>query len=200
MGIGDVDAPTTERRLTRVLQVSLACLAVYGAVTVALGTFGAAAVSLGITFVPALLRREYDYAMHPGLVLWITVAVFLHAVGAAGLYERYQWYDEIAHFVSAALMAAFGYALFRALETHTDEIDVPDAFRGVFIVVFVLSTSIVWEVAEFLIGFFVVYGIEDIATDMVANVVGALVVALAGAGPVSGLVGFFRDRLHSEHS
>jgi len=196
----DAAAPT-ERRLVRVLQLVLAAIAAWGVVTLDARIVVPAALGLGITFVPALLRREYHYAMHPGLVLWITVAVVLHTVGMVGLYRRYPWYDEIAHGVSAALVAALGYALFRALELHTDEIDVPDALRGVFVVVFVLSAAMVWEVLEFAVGgHYVVYGIDDIVTDMIANLLGGVVVALAGAGPVNGLVGFLRNRLRSADS
>ena len=154
-----------------------------------------------MTIFPALLRREYGYTMDPGLVLWIATAVFLHTLGSIGLYGPYQWYDEVTHTVSATVIAAVGYSLFRALELHSDEIAVPDAFRGLFIVVFVLSAAIVWEVVEFAFGgYFTVYGIDDIVTDMVANVAGAVLVALGSTGPVSGLIGFFRERFRSNGS
>lgn len=55
-----------------------------------------------------------------------------------------------------------------------------------------------WEVLEFVLGgYFTVYGIDDIVTDMIANVVGALIVAIGSAGPVDGLIAFLRDRLRS---
>ena len=190
---------TTESRLIRGLQIGLVAIGGYGLVAGEAGALAPAAVGLGLTFAPAVLRREYDYSMDGGLVLWITVAVFLHAVGSLGLYSRYQWYDEITHTVSATLVAALGYASFRALELHTDEIDVPGTFRSVFIVVFVLAAAVAWEVLEFALGgYFTVYGIDDIVTDMMANVVGAVVVAVGGAGPVDGLVGFLRGRFRAE--
>lgn len=201
MGLTDHLEPseTTERRLVRGLQLGLGAISVYGLVSGNVGLVVPAAISLGLTFLPALLRREYDYSMDAGLVLWITVAVSLHTVGSLGLYSQYQWYDEITHTVSAALIAALGYASFRALELHTDEIDVPRTFRGVFVVVFVLAAGIVWEVLEFALGgYFTVYGIDDIVTDMVANVAGAVLVAVGGAGPAGGLVGFFRARFRSD--
>lgn len=189
----------SETRLVRGLQLALVAIAGYGLVTLDVSIAVSALVSLGITAVPALLRREYDYAMNSGLVLWITVAVFLHTIGTLGVYEQYQWYDEITHTVSAALIAALGYAAFRALELHSDDVEVPDEFRAIFIVVFVLAFAIAWEVLEFAMGDLIpVYGIDDIVTDMIANTVGALIVAVLGAGPVGGLVGFFRDRLLSE--
>ena len=189
----------TETRLVRGLQLAMVAIAGYGLVTLDAGVVVPAAVGLGITAVPALLRREYEYAMDSGLVRWITAAVFLHAVGALGVYQRYQWYDEITHTVSAALIAALGYAAFRALELHSDDVAVPDEFRAVFIVVFVLAFAITWEVLEFVMGDLIpVFGIDDIVTDMIANTLGAVVVAVWGAGPVDGLVGFLRGRLRSE--
>jgi hypothetical protein len=188
-----------ETRLVRGMQLGLVAIGGYGLVVGEFGAVAPAAVGLGLTFVPAVLRREYGYSMDGGLVLWITVAVFLHAVGSLGLYSQYQWYDEITHTVSATLVAALGYASFRALELHTDEIDVPGTFRSVFIVVFVLAAAVAWEVLEFALdGYFTVYGIDDIVTDMIANVVGAVVVAIGGVGPVDGLVEFLRGRIRSE--
>jgi len=99
---------TTERRLVRGVQLALVVIGGYGLLTLKAGIAAPAVVGLGITLVPALLRREYDYVMNSGLVLWITVAVFLHSVGALGIYEQYQWYDEITHTVSSALIAALG--------------------------------------------------------------------------------------------
>lgn len=203
MGLGDAAALSdpTQYRLVRGLQLVLAAIAGYGLATSRFGLAVPAAVSLAITALPAVIRREYDYSMDVGLALWITVALFLHTVGSVGLYSQYQWYDEITHTVSATLIAALGYAAFRAVELHSEEIVVPDAFRPVFVVVFVLATAVVWEVLEFALGgYFTVYGIDDIVTDMIANVAGALIVAVWGAGPVGDLVRFLRNRLRSSES
>jgi len=192
---------TTERRLVRGLQLVLIAIGGYGLAGFDGNIVVPAILGLAITFVPALLRRKYDNSMDWGLVLWITFAVFLHSLGSIGIYEQYQWYDEITHTVSSALVASLGYAAFRAVELHSDEIVVPDEFHAVFIVVFVLSFGILWEVLEFAFGDFIpVYGVDDIATDMIANTAGAVIVAVLGAGPVDGLIAFFRDRLRSDAS
>lgn len=185
-----------ERLLVRGMQLTLAGVLGYGLVTGHVGIVAAGVVALGATLLPALLRREYGYSMDAGLVLWITVAVVLHAAGSLGLYEWFSWYDNLAHAVSGTVVAGLGYASFRAVELHSDEIDVPSAFRALFIVVFVLAAGVVWEVLEFALGGLVtVYGVDDIVTDMVFNAVGAVVVAVWGTDHVDGLVGFFRGRL-----
>lgn len=191
---------TQERALTRTLQLLLLGLVGYGLVTAQFSLAATAGFALGVTLLPALLRREYGYSMDAGLVLWIAVAVLLHTIGSLWLYVEYQWYDEITHTVSSTIVAGLGYAAFRALERHSDDIDVPPAFRSVFIVVFVLAIGVVWEVLEFALGggLVTVYGIDDIVTDFVFNAVGAVIVAIWGTGYVRGLVGFFGRRLRAD--
>ncbi|SFR61141.1 hypothetical protein [Halogeometricum limi] len=187
-----------ERLLARVLQLALVGLMLFGVVTMRVGIVVMGGIALGVTLLPALVRREYGYSMDARLVLWITVAMTLHTVGSLGLYQQYQWYDEITHTVSATLVAGLGYAAFRALELHSDSIDVPSTFRAVFIVVFVLAAGMLWEVLEFALGDLItVYGIDDIVTDFVFNAVGAVIVAVGGTGYVGTLVEFFRERLRS---
>lgn len=187
---------TQERLLARGLQSLLLGAIVFGVVTTRVEMVVTVGIALGVTLLPALLRREYGYSMDAGLVLWITVAMILHIVGSLWLYAQYQWYDEVTHTVSATLIAGVGYAAFRALELHSDTIDVPSEFRAVFIVVFVLAAGILWEVLEFALGGLVtVYGIDDIVTDLIFNAVGAVIVAVWGTDYVSNLVGFFRERL-----
>ncbi|WP_092893067.1 hypothetical protein [Halopelagius inordinatus] len=190
------------------MQFVLFGLVVYGAATLQLGMVANGLLALAVTFLPAALRREYGYTMAPGLVLWITVAIFLHSVGSLGLYDQFSWYDEITHTVSATIVAGIGYAALRAFERHSDDIDVPSEFRAVFIVVFVLAFGVIWEVFEFgavfiaqLLGVsspVTVYGIDDIVTDMMFNTVGAVLVAVWGTGYFGGLVSFLRRRLESE--
>lgn len=194
-----------EISLVRVLQLALAGIIAYGLVTLQFGLAVNAGLPLAVTFLPAVLRREYRYTMDAGLVLLIAVAVFLHAFGSLGFYTRYSWYDEITHTVSAFLVAGVGYAVLTALEKHSDEIELTPNLRGVFILVFVLAFSVVWEVFEFgavwvaqVLGVtspVQVFGIDDIVTDMVFNVVGGMLVAIWGTGYFEDFVPFLRRRL-----
>lgn len=198
-----------EYLLVRGMQLALASLVIYGVVTLKLGIATNGGVALAVTLLPALLRREYGYSMDAGLVLWITIAIFLNSLGALGLYSQYSWYDEVTHTISATLIAGIGYAVLRAYERHSDEIDVPSEFRVVFIIVFVLAFGVIWEVFEFgavrlshILGVqspVTVFGIDDIVTDMIFNAVGAIIVAFWGTGYFDGFVGFLRHRLRSEN-
>lgn len=198
-----------ERLLVRALQLVLLGMVVYGVVTLAFGIALNGALALAVTLLPAALRREYRYSMDAGLVLWITVAVLLNALGVVELYVRWSWYDEVTHMVSATIVAGLGYAALRAFERHSAAIDLTTAFREVFVVVFVVAFGVVWEVFEFgavvLAGAVgapppvTVFGVDDIATDMAFNTVGGVVVALWGRGYFGGVASFLGRRLRSVH-
>lgn len=206
IGILELSA-ASEKCLVRLLQAALAAIVVYGVAVRQFELVLNAAIPLVVTFLPAFLRREYSYTMDAGLVLFLSVAVFLHALGSLGLYVRYLWYDEITHTVSAVLVAGVGYATLTALECHSSEIDLPPKLRGVFILVFVLAFSVVWEVFEFgavrlsqLLGVtspVKVFGIDDIVTDMIFNLVGGIVVAVWGAEYFDDFAPFLRRRFRS---
>lgn len=196
-----------QRLLTRLLQLVLAGICLAGLVTLRLGMAVNGAFGLAVTLIPAAIRREYDYTMSPALVLWITIAVSLHSVGSLGPYTWFSWFDSVTHTVSATLVAGLGYATFRGFDQHSAELHVPASVRPVFIVVFALAVSVVWELLEFasgqipaLLGIeapLVVYGVDDIVTDMVFNTVGGLIVAVGGSGYFDPLSGFFRRRFDS---
>jgi len=193
--------------IVRGMQLALLGLSVYGLATLRVGMAANGALALGVTVLPALIRREYTYSMDARLVLWITVSVFLHSFGALGPYRRFPWYDAVTHTVSAVLIAGLGYATLRALERHSEDLEFPPVFRGVFIVVFVLAAGVLWEILEFASGGIaditgakaplVVMGIDDIVSDLLFNTVGALLVAVWGTGYFDGLARFFRRRLRS---
>lgn len=187
-----------KRSVAAILQLVLAGILVFGLVTMRLGTAVTAGLALGITLLPALLERQYDYTLNPGLLLWLTLAVSIHTAGSIGLYERFQAFDHVAHTVSAMVIAGLGYASFRALELHSDDIAVPSKFRPLFILVFVLAMGVFWEVIEFSLGDLIkVYGVNDIVGDMIFNTLGAVIVAIWGTEYVGGLVYFFRQRLRT---
>jgi len=131
------------------MQFVLALVLCWGLYARDLPTIANAALALAITFVPALLEREYDLPMDAGLVLWITTAVFLHALGTTGFYVTVGTWDTITHALSASIVAAAGYAFFRAVNVHTDHVHIPPTMMGVFILVFVLAAGVIWELFEF---------------------------------------------------
>ncbi len=129
-------------------------------------------VGIAVTRVPAYLERDYGIPMDAGLTLWITAAVFLHALGTVGFpapvvtglnavgvpvtdgsfYKETWWWDHMTHALSASVVAAAGYSVARAVDVHDDRVRLPRQFMFVFILLVTLAFGVFWEVLEFTIG------------------------------------------------
>ncbi|MFC7154431.1 hypothetical protein ACFQPA_03050 [Halomarina halobia] len=170
------------------------------------------AVALGVTRLPSLLERDFSIPMDPGLTLWITTAVFLHALGTVGLpkmnspfYQSVWWWDHLTHTLSATVVAAVGYSGARALELHSDSNRFPGPFMFVYILLFVIAFGVLWEVIEFLIGevaalvgatsVLTQYGVEDTMLDLVFNTIGAVIVAVWGTAHLTDVAHALSTRL-----
>ncbi len=180
----------TQRRLTRAMQLALVALVVYGLLARQPKAITNGGIALAITFLPALLERNYDLPLDPWLALWITTAVFLHTLGSAGLYGQIGWWDHLTHATSASLVAAVGYTTARAIDLHSDEIHIPRRFFFVYIFVVVLAFGVIWELFEFALDIvagatgltmpLAQHGLDDTVRDAMFNSLGALLVAVFG--------------------
>jgi FlaA1/EpsC-like NDP-sugar epimerase len=182
----------------RSLQGIIAVVFVVGVALESVAVLVNAALALGATLLPAVLRRDYDIRLSTGLTLWITSAVTLHTVGMIALYEQVWWWDHLTHVVSAALVASVGYAVTTTLDEHSAAIHIPEPFLAVYILLFTIAAGVVWELAEMvgrelsrtysLEAILVVYGLEDTMLDLVFDMVGAVVVAVVGGEKLRDLV------------
>jgi hypothetical protein len=200
-----------QRQISRALQVVLVGLFFIGLDRGSLGIVVNAAVALGVTYLPAILERDYNIPMDAGLTLWITLAVFLHALGTVGLpggtafYRTVPWWDHLTHTLSSSVVAAAGYATVRAIDEHTESVSLPDRFVVVFILLFVLAFGVFWEVLEFALGglgsllgggsILTQYGLSDTMLDLLFNALGGLIVAIWGGAYLSDVTGALRERL-----
>ena len=185
-----------QRRMTLGMQAALVALVGYGVVAGEPKAITNGTISLLITSVPALLERNYRIPLDPWLGLWITLAVFLHTAGSAGLYAVVGWWDHLTHAMSASLVAGVGYTFARAVDIHSDRIYLPRQFFFVYTLVVVLAFAVVWELFEF--GLDVAadatgvsmplaqHGLDDTVLDLVFNSVGALAVAAFGQAHLVG--------------
>lgn len=167
-------------------------------------------VGVLVTFLPAFLKKKHDLVMDPALVLWITSAVFLHALGTVALpgslsfYRTLNWWDHMTHALSSSVVAAGGYAAVRAIDEYHEDIHLPRKFIFVFILIFVLAFGVIWELIEFGISgladilnaetVLTQYGLEDTMKDIVFNTMGGLLVALFGEVYLLGMVEQIKEK------
>ncbi len=184
--------------MTRGMQGLLVGIIIYGIVFAQPKAITNGSLALAITFAPALFERNVKVPLDPWLGLWITLAVFLHTLGSAGLYGAVGWWDHLTHAMSASVVAGIGYTFARAVDLHHEGIMIPRRFAFVFIVITVMAFGVVWELFEF--GLDVAaegtgiemplsqHGIDDTVRDMMFNTLGAVLVATFGQAHLSGVV------------
>lgn len=207
--------PARQGALVRVLQVVMVGILTIG---LWLGNGGVvinAGVGLVVTLLPASLERNYQFTMNVGLVLWITVAMFLHALGTlplpglnlSTLYGSTWWWDHMTHALSSSLVAGVAYAVVRALDEHSDAIHLPARFMAVYLLVFVMAFGVLWELLEFYISvaaallgsesILTQYGLDDTVLDLFYNTMGGIVVALFGTVHLTGVADQLAARFDS---
>lgn len=184
-----------QEKATRFMQVVLLSIAALGIWIGSFKVFINAFICLLITFLPSVLERRYQLTLDAGLALWITSAVFFHAVGAVNifgqnLYTSIPWWDHFTHALSASIVAAAGYTALRAMDEHYEQLHFPNKLFFVFIIIFIVAFGVFWEVLEFgiaglaeIIGgepILTQYGLEDTMKDLMFNTAGAVLVAIFG--------------------
>lgn len=197
-----------KRRISRFMQLSLVLIFVYGVYMGSSKVIINSAVGLAVTFSPALLRRNYDIVLNPWLSLWITSAVFFHALGSSGLYSSLSWWDHLTHAFSASVVAGIGYTSVRMLDLHVEEVKLPDRFMFVFILMTVIAFGVVWELFEYGLDIIATvteldmplaqHGLKDTMKDMMFNTVGAAIVAVFGQAYLSSLSQSMLDRINGD--
>jgi len=195
----------TQIRLTRGMQLVLVGIITYGIIFGEPKAITNGAMGLLITLVPALLERNYDFPLDPWLGLWITLAIFLHTMGSAGLYAQIEWWDHLTHAMSASLVAAIGYTFARAVDLHSDQITIPNRFAFAFILITVMAFGVIWELFEFGLDIaadatgltmpLAQHGLDDTVRDMMFNTLGAIVVAVFGQAHLLGVAEAVTERL-----
>ena len=196
MPVGSIPSDVLVRRprtlAVRGMQAVIAALIGYGLLTRNLSIVVNGSLGLATTFLPAVLKRDYEIAMDPPLVLWITVAILLHTIGMVGPYDTVWWWDNLTHTLSASVVAGVGYAVTRAIDEYWEEIHFPADFMFVYIILFTLAAGVLWEVVEFAgrglarsIGqdaVLIQYGLADSILDLIFDAVGAVIVGFLGQG------------------
>jgi len=204
-----------QQRLTWAMEIGLIGIFFVGLYEMQVGIMINTGVGILVTQLPPILERDYEVPMDPALTLWITSAVFLHALGVIGLpgggenlYGSVPWWDHMTHSLSASVVAAVGYATARSFDLHDDDVDLPPKFMFVFILLFVLAFGVFWEVIEFALGelariaggqpILAQHGIEDTMKDLIFNTIGAIIVAIWGTAHLTDVVGAVSEYFTSE--
>jgi VanZ family protein len=205
-----------QRQLAHLMELALVGMFFVGLERGNVGILVNTAVALAVTQLVPVLERDVGIPMDPALTLWITAAVFLHALGTVGIpgtglesfYKQVWWWDHLTHALSASVVAAAGYATARAVDLHSEDVFLPPRFMFAFILLLTVAFGVLWEVIEFAIvelaaltggpPVLAQFGLRDTLLDLVFDTIGAVVVAVWGTAHLTDLVGIIQSQLAAE--
>jgi hypothetical protein len=159
-------------------------------------------VILILTFLPALLQRNYRLTIPIEfeffIVLFIYASLFLGEVNA--YYTQFWWWDAMLHTLSGVIIGAIGFMIVYILNSDPRvQIKISPAFVALFALCFAVSIGVVWEIFEFSMDYFFALnmqksGLVDTMSDLIVDLIGALIVSLIGYFSLKYQKAFFMER------
>ena len=142
--------------------------------------------ALFFSFVPSILKKNYKISIPWVLELLIFLALFLHVIGGAfGLYEKFNNWDTVTHFVSTFMLAVVGLTVIYLMHVYWDGLMMDIRAIMVFTVFIGAFLGGIWEIMEWstdqIFGTTEQHGLDDTMKDLVMDMVGAMIAAMLGA-------------------
>ena len=171
---------------SRAMQAGMVALAISGVLTGELTYVPAALVSILVSELPSLFRRDLKIVLPVELNLWIVTALFVHVLGSfSGFYDNLPGWDHLTHAMSASLIAALGFIIVTSIDKYAESVYLPRAFLALLIVMLTMAVGVVWELMEYVIdaatGSHLQYSLDDTMKDLLFDTIGGLLVAAGGA-------------------
>jgi len=170
---------------SRAMQAGMLGVALAGVLTANFTWLPASVLSLFVSVIPSILRRDLEIVLPFELNFWIVLALFLHVIGGfSGFYDNVPYWDHITHAMSASLIAALGFVVVVSVDKYIETIHLPRPFLALFIMMFTMAIGVLWELMEFLndelIGSRLQYDLNDTMVDMMFDAFGGFIVGIAG--------------------
>ena len=170
---------------SRAMQAGMLGVALAGVLTANFTWLPASVLSLFVSVIPSILRKDLEIVLPFELNFWIVLALFLHVIGGfSGFYDNVPYWDHITHAMSASLIAALGFVVVVSVDKYVETIHLPRPFLALFIIMFTMAIGVLWELMEFLndelIGSRLQYDLDDTMVDMMFDAFGGFIVGIAG--------------------
>ncbi len=141
---------------------------------------------LVFTFVPTILKRNYQISIPWILELLIFLALFLHVAGGVfNLYGTFERWDTMTHFVSTFMLAVVGLTVIYLMHIYWDGLKMDIRAIMIFTIFIAAFLGVIWEVMEWsvdqIFGTTEQHGLDDTMKDLVMDMVGAMIAAMLGA-------------------
>jgi hypothetical protein len=135
-------------------------------------------LALFVSFIPTILKRNFQITLPLVLDILITIALILHVggglLGAYGIFH----YDTLTHFVSSFLIAFIAFVIIYILDEYWDGLKMDKYAMAFVVIITTIAIGVVWEFNEWITD--IIFGtneqwgyndtIKDLFVDMIAGI------------------------------
>jgi hypothetical protein len=145
----------------------------------------ACSMAIVVSFVPTILKRDYQITLPWILDLLLASALLLHVGGGVlNAYHTIPGYDHITHFVSGVLIAFLAFVIIYILDVYWDGLHMEMHAMAFVVVIFTMAMGVVWELFEWsldlLLGTQGQWGLDDTMMDLLIDTTAGIFVAVIG--------------------
>ena len=142
-------------------------------------------LALLICLIPTILKRNFNISLPCVLDFMIAVALFVHIAGGVfNAYHTIPYYDDIAHFVSSALVALLAFVVIYILDEYWEGLHMDKYAMAFVVVIFAMAMGVLWEFLEWstdlMLGTQEQWGLMDTMTDLLIDTIGGMIMAVGG--------------------
>ena len=141
-----------------------------------------------VSFIPTILKRNYQITLPLALDILITIALLLHVGG--GLLGAYGIpnYDTLTHFISSFLVAFLAFIIIYILHVYWDGL-IMDKYAMALVVIFAtIAMGVVWEfnewITDLIFGTTEQWGYSDTIKDLFIDTLAGIVMAIIGVSMI----------------
>jgi len=141
-------------------------------------------LALIVSFVPTILKRNYQITLPLVLEILVTFALLLHVGG--GLLGAYNIpnYDTFTHFISSFLIAFLAFVIIYILHVYWDGL-IMDKYAMAFVVIITtVAMGVIWEfnewITDIIFGTHEQWGYNDTIKDLFIDTIAGVLMASIG--------------------
>lgn len=137
-----------------------------------------------VSFVPTILKRNYQITLPLILEILVTFALILHVGG--GLLGAYGIpnYDTLTHFISSFLVAFLAFVIIYILDEHWDGLMMDKYAMAFVVIIATIAMGVVWEfnewITDIIFGTHEQWGYSDTLKDLFIDTLAGIVMAIIG--------------------
>jgi hypothetical protein len=145
-------------------------------------------LALIVSFIPTILKRNYQITLPLVLEILITIALILHVGG--GLLGAYgiTHYDTLTHFVSSFLVAFLAFVVIYILDEYWDGLIMDKYALAFLVVITTIAMGVIWEfnewITDIIFGTHEQWGYDDTIKDLFIDMIAGLVMAFIGVAMI----------------